>query len=136
MTWEELLALAAKAGENAYVPYSKFPVGAALEGADGTVFTGCNVENAAYGSTICAERTAAVKAVSQGAPGLPPPGHLGPEPGLLLPLRRLPAVPVRVQPPAGDLLHQSGRGLGGAEPVGIPALRVPVLRGRNKGRKL
>lgn len=66
MTWEELLALAAKAGENAYVPYSKFPVGAALECADGTVFTGCNVENAAYGSTVCAERTALLKAVSEG----------------------------------------------------------------------
>ena len=45
---------------------SPFPVGAALECADGTVFTGCNVENAAYGSSICAERTALVKAVSEG----------------------------------------------------------------------
>ena len=49
-----------------YVPSSHFPVGAALECADGTVFTGCNVENAAYGSSICAERTALVKAVSEG----------------------------------------------------------------------
>ena len=49
-----------------YVPYSGFPVGAALLCSDGTVFTGCNVENAAYGSTICAERTALVKAVSEG----------------------------------------------------------------------
>ena len=52
--------------ERSYVPYSHFPVGAALECADGTVFTGCNVENAAFGSTICAERTALVKAVSEG----------------------------------------------------------------------
>ncbi len=55
-----------KRAKNAYVPYSHFPVGAALECADGTVFTGCNVENAALGSTICAERTAFVKAVSEG----------------------------------------------------------------------
>ena len=66
MTDRELMDLAMEAAKQAYVPYSHFPVGAALECADGTVYTGCNVENAAYGSTICAERTAAVKAVSQG----------------------------------------------------------------------
>ena len=66
MTDRELLTLAQKAAENAYVPYSKFSVGAALECTDGTVFTGCNVENAALGSTICAERTAICKAVSEG----------------------------------------------------------------------
>ena len=66
MNDRELLNLARKAAQNAYVPYSKFPVGAALEAADGRVFTGCNVENAALGSTICAERTAVVKAVSEG----------------------------------------------------------------------
>lgn len=58
--------MAREAAKNAYVPYSHFPVGAALECADGSVFTGCNVENAALGSTICAERTAIVKAVSEG----------------------------------------------------------------------
>ena len=66
MTDLELLELAKAAAERSYSPYSHFPVGAALECADGTVFTGCNVENAAYGGTICAERTAAVKAVSEG----------------------------------------------------------------------
>jgi len=66
MTDQELLDLARAAAERSYSPYSHFPVGAALECADGTVFTGCNVENAAYGDTICAERTAAVKAVSEG----------------------------------------------------------------------
>ena len=66
MTDLELLAMAKTAAENSYSPYSHFPVGAALECADGSVFTGCNGENAAYGGTICAERTAAVKAVSQG----------------------------------------------------------------------
>ena len=67
MTDRELLDAAKKAAKNAYVPYSKFPVGAALECSDGRVFLGCNVENAALGSTICAERTAVVKAVSEGA---------------------------------------------------------------------
>ena len=60
------MSMAKEASLNAYVPYSHFPVGAALECDDGTVFTGCNVENAALGSTICAERTACCKAVSEG----------------------------------------------------------------------
>ena len=66
MTDQEMVALALHARENAYAPYSHFRVGAALECADGRVYTGCNVENAAYGSSICAERTALVKAVSEG----------------------------------------------------------------------
>lgn len=66
MTNKELLSIAREASKNAYVPYSKFAVGAALECRGGKVFTGCNVENAALGSTICAERTACVKAVSEG----------------------------------------------------------------------
>ncbi|MCA9914776.1 MAG: cytidine deaminase [Anaerolineae bacterium] len=63
---EPIIAAALTAAENAYMPYSHYPVGAALVAADGTVFTGCNVENAAYPATICAERTALVKAVSEG----------------------------------------------------------------------
>lgn len=66
MTDQALVELAFTMLDRAYVPYSHFPVGAALLCADGTVFTGCNVENAAYGSSICAERTALVKAVSEG----------------------------------------------------------------------
>ena len=66
MNDRELLRIAKEASLNAYVPYSGFPVGAALECEDGTVYTGCNVENAAYGDCICAERTAVVKAVSEG----------------------------------------------------------------------
>lgn len=66
MTDKELLAKARDASKKAYVPYSKFAVGAALECKGGKVFTGCNVENAALGDTICAERTACVKAVSEG----------------------------------------------------------------------
>ncbi len=66
MTDKELVALATEMQQRSYAPYSHFSVGAALLCCDGTVFTGCNVENAAYGSTICAERTALVKAVSEG----------------------------------------------------------------------
>lgn len=66
MTERELVDQAIAMLSYSYVPYSHFPVGAALECADGTVFTGCNVENSAFGDTICAERTAVVKAVSEG----------------------------------------------------------------------
>ena len=66
MTRDELKAAAVAMLDRAYIPYSRFPVGAALECGDGTVFTGCNIENAAYGATICAERTAIAKAVSEG----------------------------------------------------------------------
>ena len=54
MTDERLLEMAIEARKNAYVPYSGYAVGAALETKDGHVFTGCNVENAAYGNTLCA----------------------------------------------------------------------------------
>ena len=66
MTDEKLLEMAREARKFAYVPYSGYAVGAALQSEDGRVFTGCNVENAAYGNTLCAERTALVKAVSEG----------------------------------------------------------------------
>ena len=69
MSLDELKAAAVAMLDRAYIPYSHFPVGAALECADGTVFTGCNIENAAYGCTICAERTAIFKAVSEGHRG-------------------------------------------------------------------
>lgn len=66
MTAEKLISLAVEAMGKAYAPYSGFQVGAALLCSDGTVFTGCNIENAAYSPTNCAERTAIFKAVSEG----------------------------------------------------------------------
>ena len=66
MTKEELCRKAQEMLKMAYIPYSRYPVGAALECEDGTVFTGCNIENAAYTPTVCAERTAVFKAVSEG----------------------------------------------------------------------
>lgn len=66
MDEKELISEALKAREFAYVPYSKFQVGAALLSKDGRVFHGCNIENAAYSVTNCAERTALFKAYSEG----------------------------------------------------------------------
>ncbi|MET3504815.1 cytidine deaminase [Halalkalibacter oceani] len=65
-TDRQLIAEAKRAREQAYVPYSKFPVGAALLMADGTIYHGANIENASFGLTNCAERTALFKAYSEG----------------------------------------------------------------------
>ncbi|MGN1136474.1 MAG: cytidine deaminase [Oscillospiraceae bacterium] len=66
MTDRELIDASKAAQENAYTPYSNFKVGAALLCRDGSVYSGCNIENATYGATNCAERTAVFKAVSEG----------------------------------------------------------------------
>ena len=64
--WKTLLNEAINAQKNAYSPYSHFKVGAAIITKEGKIFTGCNVENSSYGLTICAERVAVFKAVSEG----------------------------------------------------------------------
>ena len=63
---EELVAAAKEARQNSYAPYSEFRVGAAIETDDGEIYTGCNVESASYGLTVCAERVAIWKAISEG----------------------------------------------------------------------
>lgn len=66
MNRNDLINLALEARENSYSPYSGFKVGAALLAGNGNVYTGCNIENASYSPTVCAERTAIFKAVSEG----------------------------------------------------------------------
>lgn len=63
---EELVTAAKEARQNSYAPYSEFRVGAAIEMEDGEIYTGCNVESASYGLTVCAERVAIWKAISEG----------------------------------------------------------------------
>jgi cytidine deaminase len=67
--YEVLLATARQSRENAHAPYSNFRVGAALRATSGRIFGGCNVENATYGLTVCAERVAIFKAISEGERG-------------------------------------------------------------------
>lgn len=62
----DLVKLAVEASKHAYVPYSNFPIGAAVKTKSGKIFTGCNIENASFGLTNCGERTAIFKAVSEG----------------------------------------------------------------------
>ncbi|HWF39575.1 MAG TPA: cytidine deaminase [Candidatus Acidoferrales bacterium] len=67
--YDALIAAAAKARENSHAPFSKFKVGAALRAKSGKIYGGCNVENASYGLTCCAERVAIFKAISEGERG-------------------------------------------------------------------
>lgn len=67
---EELIRAATEARQHAHAPFSKFRVGAAILDANGRIYTGCNIENATYGLTMCAERVAVFKAISEGAASL------------------------------------------------------------------
>jgi cytidine deaminase len=84
-TARDLLRRAREARRNSYSPYSGFPVGAALLADDGRVFTGVNVENASYGLTTCAERTAVVRAVAEGARRFSAIAVIGPEDAVACP---------------------------------------------------
>ena len=113
---KELVREALEARKQSYCPYSGFAVGAALLCGDGTIFRGCNIENAAYPVTNCAERTAMFKAVSEGKR----------TEGFLRALRRLPPGDGRVLRP-GDLSdrpYEWGRGDPGLPPERAPAVRL------------
>ena len=79
MNPEKLVEMAIEAMSHAYAPYSGYKVGAALLCADGTVYSGCNIENSAYSPTLCAERCAVAKAVSEGARDFVAIAVVGPE---------------------------------------------------------
>ncbi|MGI6452998.1 MAG: cytidine deaminase [Syntrophomonadaceae bacterium] len=85
MKKHDLIKLAQSAREKAYAPYSEFKVGAALLTSNGKVFTGTNVENASYGLTICAERVAVCKAVSEGEKDFKTIAVVGSSEGLVFP---------------------------------------------------
>ena len=112
MSLDELKAAAVAMLDRAYCPYSHFPVGAAVECADGTVFTGCNIENAVYPVGTCAERTAMGKAISEGHRDFVRIVIAGRSERLLLPLRHVPPVYEGIR--SGDAGHLSQRQGGGA----------------------
>jgi len=83
--YDKLVAAAKQARENAHAPYSNFRVGAALRAKSGQVYTGCNVENSTYGLTVCAERVAIFKAISEGERGFDAIAVVADTPGLTPP---------------------------------------------------
>ena len=123
MTPEALVQEALQALQNAYVPYSGFKVGAALLTKGGTVYRGCNIENAAYGPSNCAERTAIFKAVSEGEREFAAIAVVGGKDGVV----------TDIFPPCGVCLA----GHAGVLRAGVPDLYGPrrrQLRGRPAGR--
>lgn len=101
---ERLIAAARDVRERAYAPYSNFPVGAAVLCADGRVLAGCNIENASFGLTICAERVALFTAVAAGCPRIEAIAIAGPGAGPLSPCGACRQVMVELSPDAEVLM--------------------------------
>ena len=137
-------ALALEARNHSYAPYSHFGVGAALLTESGKVYQGCNVENASYGGTICAERNAALRAVYEGerrftaiaVAGFPD-NCLEEDRGIRLSLRYLPSGPAGICRPGHEGLHRPHRGGCGGDHFGRAAPHVLWARGpSHPGRPL
>ena len=109
--WQALAEAAKAACAKAYCPYSEFPVGAAVLTADGAIASGCNVENASFGSDVCAERNAIFRAVADGATSIVALVLYTPTPGARNPVRCVPASHRGVRPRrAGSLDLRRSRG--------------------------
>ena len=101
---KELIDAARKAADNAYAPYSNFRVGAAVKCSSGDVFAGCNVENASYGLTMCAERNAIFAAVAQGHQSFDTLMVYSPLKSLISPCGACRQVIVEFMPPEGKIV--------------------------------
>jgi cytidine deaminase len=128
---ERLLQAAREAAARAYVPYSEFPVGAAVLTGDGTVITGCNVENASYPLTVCAERTAVATAVAAGHREIVAVAVTAPKAPTVTPCGGCRQVLNEFQPPSGDLIVILD-GADGPEILPLDAL-LPRSFGRGGG---
>ena len=125
---QQLLDQARRAREAAYAPYSSFKVGAAVLTAAGEIFSGCNIENASLGATICAERVAIFRAVAAGCRDFDRPGGHRRHPRARRPLRPVPPGVGRVQPglPGAHGQYRGPDTAGepqGAAPPGLPLAR-------------
>ncbi len=142
---QQLIRMALAAREKAYAPYSDFMVGAALRAADGRIFTGCNVENAAFTPTSCAERTALFKAVAEGVTAFTDIAVVGSRRGevnrqITSPCGRVPSGTVRVRRAGAERHHGKDPGrFHRAQHGRAAALRLwPLQRGgqQRRGRKV
>lgn len=121
LTAEQLLVAAREAATRAYAPYSQFPVGAALLTDDGTVITGCNVENASYGLTVCAERTAVFSAAAAGHRTVRAVAVTAPRLAAVIPCGACRQVLNEFKPREGDLIVILD-GVAGPEQIALGAL--------------